>query len=369
MGVFGLMSLIGPAGKITQIEDYNGYTFIVDAMQVIYKYGIAIRNNGKDLQTKRGDTKNHIFAIFNTATFLMKQGIKPIFVFDGKSTYLKNDTIKQRVEKKHYACIKTNTSDNSAEYIKNFKNSYTVPHQHVLECLELLDILGIPYVQAPEEADSQCSALSIYIKKSTSHVVVMSEDSDTLVFGCPKIIKRIIVGEKSMMLEYDLENVLTYLHNKANNILFSCNTNGYADVGQIDRFTHENLIDLAIVLGTDYCNRISSLTTEQVFTYFVMAKCNIQQYEELILYKNMNELCLPHIIPMDYVARAGEIRYYYMNACVGDPSTLDLNMFPYDKKSAFAFLCGKFSFDRHYITKKLKEMSDYYMTTQMKKEG
>ena len=42
--------------------------------------------------------------------------------------------------------------------------------------------MGIPYVQAPEEADSQCA----YLNKKGLVDAVLTEDMDILTFGAPK---------------------------------------------------------------------------------------------------------------------------------------------------------------------------------------
>ena len=60
---------------------------------------------------------------------------------------------------------------------------------------ELLQALGIPYHEAPGEAEAQCAAMA----KSGVVDVVWSEDSDTLMFGCPILLRNHMEGrnEKS----------------------------------------------------------------------------------------------------------------------------------------------------------------------------
>ena len=92
------------------------------------------------------------------------------------------------------------------------------------QCRELLDFMGIPYVQAPEEADSQCA----YLNKKGLVDAVLTEDMDILTFGAPKIVRNLSSFHKNP-IEIEL-----------NNILKSLNLN------------QDEFIELCILLGRDY---------------------------------------------------------------------------------------------------------------------
>ena len=57
---------------------------------------------------------------------------------------------------------------------------------------ELLDLLGIPFVQAPTEGEAQAAAM---VQKGDARYVV-SQDYDTLLFGTPTLVRNLTVSGK-----------------------------------------------------------------------------------------------------------------------------------------------------------------------------
>lgn len=58
---------------------------------------------------------------------------------------------------------------------------------------ELLQALGIPYHEAPGEAEAECAAMA----KEGVVDIVWSEDSDTLMFGCPVLLRNHMEGKSA----------------------------------------------------------------------------------------------------------------------------------------------------------------------------
>lgn len=363
MGVNGLLGFIMAACEECCINKFGdqgeekhtkNYIAIVDAMAILYRYGIAIRKRGSDLRTRNGSSKNHIFAIFNTTVFLVQQGIIPIFVFDGKSNSLKDNMIKHRIDKKTNAekeLHKPNPQLNDTEvsrqdFIKNFRKSYNISHAYVKECMNLLNMLGVPYVQSPGEADQQCSAIAKYITGTLGfeNVIIMTEDSDVLVCGGPTIVRK-SPNKKNVLLECKLPKILNFLHQKAVDI---CNLN---DKPVPTEFTQENLIDLSVLLGTDYCGRIVNLTTPQVFEKFVLSNFDIYKYVELVHHNPNNPLAQG-----DYLERINEVRCFYKNSgCtnVQDPANIRTYLSQQDTLGARNLLRNVYNFDSYYVDQKL----------------
>jgi len=71
--------------------------------------------------------------------------------------------------------------------IKYLKKTVSISKKQLQECKELLILMGIPYVEAPEEADSQCA----YLVKTGLADSVMTEDMDILTFGSKKIYRNL----------------------------------------------------------------------------------------------------------------------------------------------------------------------------------
>ncbi len=100
----------------------------------------------------------------------------------------------------------------------------------------LLNFLGIPWIQAPSEGEAQASHV---VCKNDSWAVV-SQDYDSFLFGAPRLVRNLaITGRrklpgKNFYVQVEPEIV------ELNKIIDDLN------------LTREQLIDLAILLGTDY---------------------------------------------------------------------------------------------------------------------
>lgn len=86
------------------------------------------------------------------------------------------------------------------------KRTVKVTPQHNDECKELLKVMGIPYIEAPCEAEAQCAELA----KSGKVFAAASEDMDTLTFGTPVLLRHLTFSEARKMPidEVNLEKAL-----------------------------------------------------------------------------------------------------------------------------------------------------------------
>ena len=207
MGVKNLFKLITQHAPDSisskSIKDYNGKYIVLDASMIIYQYVIAIRGSGSDLQNNDGKMTSHILGVLSKTFMLLKHDIIPIFVFDGKPPDIKYNTIKSRKETKKKNLEKMELSDNKDEKIKYFKRSFTITYKQTQEVKDILNLFGIPVIEAPSEADPLCAKI-VYNNLAYG---VASEDMDLLVFGCPKLIRSLSGRKKS--IEIDLKTVLT----------------------------------------------------------------------------------------------------------------------------------------------------------------
>ena len=77
-------------------------------------------------------------------------------------------------EKTNYAFEKLEENLSQEDKIKYFKRTVSISKKQIDECKELLDLMGIPYVNAVEEADSQCAQL---VKDGLAEGVLTEEDA------------------------------------------------------------------------------------------------------------------------------------------------------------------------------------------------
>ncbi|XP_042441446.1 flap endonuclease 1-A-like [Zingiber officinale] len=106
-----------------------------------------------------------------------------------------------------------------------------VTKQHNEDCKRLLRLMGVPTIEAPCEAEAQCTTLC----KSDKVFAVASENMDTLTFGVPRFLHHLMdpSSKKISVMEFDVSKVLEEL-----------------------RFTMDQFIDLCILSGCDYCDNI-----------------------------------------------------------------------------------------------------------------
>ena len=236
MGIKNLFKLISKnaPNSVTNknISSYIGKYLILDANMVIYQYVIAIRNSGSDLTSSDGKITSHILGVISKTLMLMKNGIIPVFVFDGKAPKIKSEILKKRKESTKKSIEKMKNTTDEKEKLKFFKRSFVLNREQVKEAKEILSLFGVPVIEPPSEADPMCAEL---VKKKLAYAVI-SEDMDLLTFGSPKLIKKIKTGNKKTIIEIDLPNVLKEL-----------------------KLNMDEFIDLCILLGCDYASTISKV--------------------------------------------------------------------------------------------------------------
>lgn len=216
--------------KIVQnknISQYSGKKIAIDISILLYQLIISIRNSGDDLRNKNGDVTSHILGLFNKTIWLLSNKIIPVYIFDGKPPDIKKNTLKNRKEVRERAkekAEKAEEENNEEERIKYFKRTTIITSEQIYQCKELLEYMGIPYLQAEGEADILCAQLC----KAGLVDAVSTEDMDILTFGAPIIIKNLFSKVKPIE-EIKLLNILS----KTN-------------------MTYDQFVRFSIFLGCDY---------------------------------------------------------------------------------------------------------------------
>ena len=186
MGIHGLKQLIehyAPSAiKNTHISNYRNKTIIKDTNNILYRMCKSMRKNGDlGMITKEGKITSHLHVIYMTLISCMINGIFPIYSFDGKAPTHKQNVVFQRKDKIKTAKNKFNNfpkEDSSNDKTKAYVNSFEITRKMFNECKKLLELAGIPYIQSPQEADSQCAGMVVNKDAYAS----VTEDLDHLVF-------------------------------------------------------------------------------------------------------------------------------------------------------------------------------------------
>ncbi|KAK3245450.1 hypothetical protein CYMTET_44982 [Cymbomonas tetramitiformis] len=99
------------------------------------------------------------------------------------------------------------------------------------ECQELLQMFGLPYIIAPQEAEAQCA----FLNETNLVDGVITDDSDVFLFGGDKVYKNIFEGNKYVEA-YQMSDIAS-------------------DLG----LSRKKLVYMALLLGSDYTEGISGV--------------------------------------------------------------------------------------------------------------
>jgi len=320
MGIKKLLKFLNNYDNIVNcknISDYRGTKIAIDISLLIYQIIIGVRNTGTDIINNKGDKVTHILGLFNKIIFLLKNNIIPVFIFDGKPSKLKNQTLYHRRKLKQSYITKLNETTNEKEKIKYLKKTVSIGKKELDECRELLELMGIPYINAPEEADSQCA----YLAKNGFVDAVYSDDMDILTFGSPIIIKNLI-SLKNKPIELNLNNILEKLN-----------------------LSYDEFIDFCILLGCDYSNGISNINYNIIYEYYMRNK-NIEDTLKSLKANNFN---VP--VQLDYQ----EIKKYYKEGPYIEITNLEMK--PINNELLINILVNKYGLLKFKIINKLNQLS------------
>lgn len=358
MGTSGFWSFYSSLIKTIPINQIKGKIAFIDVVLYIHKYVIGIRKGGSDIKAKNGKNIIHLFALTKIIKNFTDSNILPICVFDGKSPLIKLESIEKRrdiIETSREKCeqLKKLNEENTEEYIKYFKRSFSITQEILNECRDYIKLSGLPYINSVGEADPQCAALSYYYSNITSGV--FSEDSDILLYGAQSLLRNFDNKTNCVSIIYS-EDIINFLQEKSDYICIK-----YKIEQKI--FTRENLIDFSIIMGNDYCQGIRCNgynNREKIFELFVFSQYNVEIFKEMIDIINTDKFS--YFIPENFIEKWKETREIYINTYVINPSEIDIKMNKPNYIQLRKFL-ENFSFRNDvivHISDSLRELYNYF---------
>lgn len=215
--------------QVLDFEQLHGKTIAIDALNTLYQFLASIRQpDGTPLMNSRGEVTSHLTGLLYRTSNLLKLGIKPIFVFDGEPPELKHHELQRRAELKkesHAEWEKAKSEGRLEDALKYAKRTSRLTDEMLADSKQLLDYMGVPYIQAPSEGEAQC----VHICLKNEAWAVGSQDYDALLFGAPRLVKGLTLSGKIELSLVDLSKTLEALG-----------------------ITREQLVDVAILVGTDF---------------------------------------------------------------------------------------------------------------------
>ena len=221
------------------LKELKDRTVAIDAYNTLYQFLSIIRQqDGAPLADDRGNVTSHLSGIIYRVTNLVEEGVKPVFVFDGKPPSFKAETIKARMEVREAAkqLYEAARASGSADAYRYAQASTSINKQIVSDAKELLGYMGIPFIVAPSEGEAQAAHM---VSKGTADYVG-SQDYDSLLFGAPRVVRNITITGKRKVPRKNI-----YMDVKPEVVELQ-------GMLQALQLTRGELIVLAILVGTDY---------------------------------------------------------------------------------------------------------------------
>jgi flap endonuclease-1 len=180
-----------------------------------------------------------LIGLFSRTSSFLKQGLKPVFVFDGKVPELKHPEIIKRAEVKLEAQkqYEKALAEEDVEAMQKFgARTARLTKEMVEDAKTLLALMGVPVIQAPSEGDAQAA----FLVKNGDAWAVVSQDYDALLHGADRLIQNLSIAGRRKKTR-----ALATIIVKPELIVLK-------EVLKELGITHDQLIYLSILVGTDY---------------------------------------------------------------------------------------------------------------------
>ncbi|MFH1821283.1 MAG: flap endonuclease-1 [Methanobacteriota archaeon] len=228
------------AKQKVELERLGGKVIAIDALNSLYQFLSIIRQrDGELLRDARGRITSHLSGIFYRTANFVEEGIRPIYVFDGKSPLLKRLTVEQRrvARIKAEGEWKKALKEGMVKEAKKFaQRASRLDSFMIKQTQELLVHMGLPWVQAPGEGEAQAAHL---VERGDAWAAA-SQDFDSLLFGAPTLIRNLAITGRRKLPGKDV-----YVEVCPEIIELR------AVLGELG-ITREQLVDIGVLVGTDY---------------------------------------------------------------------------------------------------------------------
>ena len=315
--------------KKVAIDDLSGRTLALDGHNVLYQFLAVIRGRGGEpLRDGEGRVTSHLSGLIYRNSNLIEAGIKIAYVFDGRPHKFKSAVIKRRqmtrraAKKKYEKAVEEGRPEEARRY---GQRSVTATTDITSDAKRLLSLMGVPWVQSPGEGEAQSS----YMSRKGDVWGSSSQDFDSLLFGAPRLIRNLsITGRRKL----PRKNVYIRIEPELIDLQYYLNELG---------LTREQLIDVGILVGTDYnpdgVKGVGPKTAVKL----------VKKHGSL-------EKALPYVKNAEFIHPIEEIRELFLNPRVTDNYTLEWHL-P-DADGIVDFLCNERDFNKKRVLKTVEKI-------------
>lgn len=320
--------------KILQLENLKGKSLAVDANNYLYQFLSLIRtSDGTPLKDSHSNITSHLSGLmFRSTRLIHDYNIDLIFVFDGEPPRLKQQEIQKRRMLREKATKEYEEALKAKDYAKAFSKAVMTSRLTkplIDDAKKLLTFLGIPHLQAPSEAEAQTA----YMAMKGVVWAASSKDYDSLLFGASKLLRYLTIYGREFLPSKGISRALKPELIELDKFLSSNN------------ITREQLIDSAILIGTDFNEGIKGIGP----------KTALRLIKE---HKKLEDL--PKEVRLKTPENYEEIRATFLNPKT--TSNYSLEYGELDEDSLYQFLCDQRDFSRKNVETVVKRMKNFYQT-------
>jgi len=329
MGV-NLSPLIGQFKRKITFKDLSNKVIAIDAYNAIYQFLTIIRDaTGRPLRDRHGNVTSHLSGLFYRNINLLMENIKLVYIFDGTPPerkmreLIRRKEIKEESWRKYQEALKRGDYEEARKYAALASK---IEDKMVDDAKKLLSLMGIPVIQAPSEAEAQAS----YMANKGDVWAAGTQDYDSLLFGSPIIVRNITLTGKQRLpskgIEIKLEPELIYLKDVLNGL----------------GITREQLVDIGILIGTDYNEGIKGIGPKKAYE-LVKQYGSIYRIPEIYRHYRKDEI--------------DEIRSLFLQPNILKDYQLEFREPDYE--GIIRFLCDEHDFSIERVEKALNELKKH----------
>lgn len=312
----------------TTLAELAGRTLAVDGNGELYQFLALIRlRDGTPLKDSKGRVTSHLSGLFyRTTRLIAEHALKLIFVFDGAPPALKareiekRRAVKMKYEADHAAAVAR--GDLADAYSKATMTS-RLTRDMIAEARELLALMGVPTVQAPSEAEAQAAHMAAL----SGDIWAASKDYDSLLFGAPRLVRFLSVSGKEF-----LPSQGTFRPIVPETIMLDELLAGW-------RITRSALVDLAILVGTDFNEGVKGIGPKKALTL-------VQRYSRI------EDMPAEIRDSLGDIEEINEVRQIFLHPDVTD--VFDREQREPDLADIVRFLCDEHEFGRDRVNAALE---------------
>ncbi|CAI0452058.1 unnamed protein product [Linum tenue] len=264
MGIQGLLPLLKSTMQPIHIKDLQGCCVAVDTYSWLHKGALSCST---DL-CKGRPTSRHIEYCMHRVNLLRHYGVKPVLVFDGGFLPMKleQENKRARSRKENLArAIEHEANGNSTAAYECYQKAVDISPSIAHDLIQVLKQENVSYVVAPYEADAQMTFLAV--NKQVDAVI--TEDSDLIAFGCPRIIFKMDKYGQGVEFQY------SRLHKNRELCLAG--------------FTNRMVLEMCILSGCDYLQSLPGMGLKRAHALISKFK----SYEKVIKHLRYSTVTVP----------------------------------------------------------------------------